>query len=46
MSQARRLDNQDNVDRTKIDTLRRYADTHGGSLRVEVQVGDETYQNV
>ena len=28
------------VDRTKVDTLRRYA--LGGTLRSEVQVGDET----
>lgn len=32
------------VDRTKVDTLRRYADALGGTLKVEVQVGDETYQ--
>ena len=32
------------VDRTKVDTLRRYADALGGTLHVEVQVGDETYQ--
>ncbi len=32
------------VDRTKVDTLRRYADALGGTLRVEVQVGEETYQ--
>jgi DNA-binding XRE family transcriptional regulator len=32
------------VDRTKVDTLRRYADALGGTLRVEVKVGDETYQ--
>jgi DNA-binding XRE family transcriptional regulator len=32
------------VDRTKVDTLRRYADALGGTLRVEVQVGNETYQ--
>jgi transcriptional regulator with XRE-family HTH domain len=32
------------VDRTKVDTLRRYADALGGTLRVEVQVGDESYQ--
>ena len=31
------------VDFTKVDTLRRYADAIGGTLRVEVQVGDETY---
>ena len=29
---------------TKVDTLRRYADALGGTLRVEVKVGDETYQ--
>ena len=32
------------LDRTKVDTLRRYADALGGTLRVEVQVGEETYQ--
>lgn len=32
------------VDRTKVDTLRRYADALGGTLRVEVLVGDEAYQ--
>lgn len=32
------------VDRTKVDTLRRYADALGGTLRVEVKVGEETYQ--
>lgn len=32
------------VDFTKVDTLRRYADALGGTLRVEVQVGEETYQ--
>ena len=32
------------VERTKVDTLRRYADALGGTLRVEVQVGEETYQ--
>jgi len=32
------------VERTKVDTLRRYADALGGTLKVEVQVGDETYQ--
>ena len=31
------------VDFTKVDTLRRYADALGGTLKVEVQVGDETY---
>ena len=32
------------VDFPKVDTLRRYADALGGTLRVEVKVGDETYQ--
>ena len=32
------------VDFTKVDTLRRYADALGGTLKVEVVVGDETYQ--
>ena len=32
------------MDLTKVDTLRRYADALGGTLRVEVKVGDETYQ--
>lgn len=32
------------VDFTKVDTLRRYADALGGTLRVEVQVGEETFQ--
>lgn len=32
------------VDFTKVDTLRRYAEALGGTLSVEVQVGDETYQ--
>lgn len=31
------------VDFTKVDTLRRYVGAIGGTLRVEVQVGDETY---
>lgn len=31
------------VDFTKVDTLRRYAGALGGTLRVEVLVGDETY---
>ena len=31
------------VDFTKVDTLRRYADALGASLRVEVQVGDVSY---
>jgi len=32
------------VDFTKVDTLRRYADALGGTLRVEVQVGEEIFQ--
>lgn len=32
------------VDRTKVDTLRRYAVALGGTLRVEVEVGDEVYR--
>jgi DNA-binding XRE family transcriptional regulator len=32
------------VDFTKVDTLRRYADALGGTLKVEVQVGEETFQ--
>lgn len=32
------------VDLTKVDTLRRYAAALGGTLRVEVEVGDETFQ--
>lgn len=32
------------VELTKVDTLRRYAVALGGTLRVEVQVGEETFQ--
>ncbi len=32
------------VDLTKVDTLRRYAAALGGTLLVEVEVGDETFQ--
>lgn len=32
------------VDRTQVDTLRRYADAIGGTLKIEVQVGDQTFQ--
>ena len=32
------------VERTQVDTLRRYAEAVGEPLRVEVLVGDETYQ--
>ena len=32
------------VDFTKVDTLRRYADALGGTLRVEEQVGEESFQ--
>ena len=31
------------MDFTKVDTLRRHADALGDTLKVEVQVGDETY---
>jgi len=32
------------VDFTKVDTLRRYVDALGGTLKVEVQVGEDTFQ--
>lgn len=32
------------VELTKVDTLRRYAEALGGSLRVEVEVGDMIYR--
>lgn len=32
------------VDRTKVDTLRRYAAALGGTLRVEVIIDDESYE--
>lgn len=32
------------VDFTKVDTLRRYAEALGAELRVEVQVGDVSYR--
>jgi transcriptional regulator with XRE-family HTH domain len=32
------------VDRTKVDTLRRYAAALGGTLRVEVKIGRDTYE--
>ena len=32
------------VDFTKLDTLRRYADALGGTLRAKVKVGDATSQ--
>lgn len=32
------------VDFTKVDTLRRYAAALGGTLKVEVQVGEESFQ--
>ena len=43
-SEASLGDRRGPLDLTKIDTLRRYADALGGTLRVEVKVGDETYQ--
>jgi predicted transcriptional regulator len=32
------------VDRTRVDTLRRYARALGGTLRVEIEIGTDTYQ--
>jgi transcriptional regulator with XRE-family HTH domain len=32
------------IDRTLVDTLRRYVEAIGGSLRIEVEVGDERIQ--
>ena len=32
------------LDRTKVDTLRRYAAALGGTLRVEVKIGSDTYE--
>lgn len=32
------------IEHTQVDTLRRYVEAVGGTLRVEVQVGDESYQ--
>lgn len=32
------------IDRTKVDTLRRYAGALGGTLRIEVDVAGETYE--
>lgn len=32
------------IDKTQVDTLRRYVEALGGQLRLEVQVGDETFQ--
>ncbi|KAA1242940.1 helix-turn-helix domain-containing protein [Mycobacterium simiae] len=32
------------IDRTQVDTLRRYIEAIGGSLRIEVEVGDERFQ--
>jgi predicted transcriptional regulator len=32
------------IERTQVDTLRRYAEAVGGTLRVEVEIGDETFQ--
>lgn len=34
------------IDRTKVDTLRRYAAALGGTLRVEVLIDNETYEIV
>ncbi len=32
------------LDKTQVDTLRRYVEALGGTLRLEVQVGDDTFQ--
>ncbi|SDC03972.1 Helix-turn-helix [Raineyella antarctica] len=32
------------IDKTQVDTLRRYVEALGGTLRLEVQVGDQTFQ--
>ncbi|MBK8459525.1 MAG: helix-turn-helix transcriptional regulator [Micropruina sp.] len=32
------------LDKTQVDTLRRYVEALGGMLRLEVQVGDDTFQ--
>ncbi|HEY5856663.1 MAG TPA: helix-turn-helix transcriptional regulator [Aldersonia sp.] len=32
------------LERVRIDTLRRYVEAVGGSLRVEVELGDERFQ--
>lgn len=33
-----------NIDRTQVDTLRRYVEAIGGSLRIEIEIGDERLQ--
>lgn len=32
------------IDKSQVDTLRRYVEALGGTLRLEVQIGDETFQ--
>ena len=32
------------IGKTQVDTLRRYVEALGGKLRLEVQVGDDTFQ--
>jgi transcriptional regulator with XRE-family HTH domain len=32
------------IERTQVDTLRRYVEAIGGKLKVEVEVGDETFK--
>ena len=32
------------IDKTQVDTLRRYVEALGGHLRLVVQVGDDTFQ--
>ncbi|TFD21356.1 XRE family transcriptional regulator [Cryobacterium sp. TMS1-13-1] len=38
-----RIENGD-IERTQVDTLRKYVEAVGGRLKVEVEIGDETYQ--
>jgi len=32
------------IDRAQVDTVRRYVEALGGTLRLEVQIGDEVFQ--
>ena len=32
------------IERTQVDTLRKYVEAVGGRLKVEVEIGEETYQ--
>ncbi|WP_105034193.1 helix-turn-helix domain-containing protein [Cryobacterium aureum] len=38
-----RIENGD-IERTQVDTLRKYVEAVGGRLKVEVEIGEETYQ--